>query len=412
MLVVQKYGGSSVATPERIRRVAQRVVETQKKGRRVVVVVSAMGDTTDELIGLARQVAGPAAPEREMDMLLSTGEQISIALLAMAVGGLGVPAVSLTGAQAGIYTDDAHARARILDVRAARIHDELAAGKVVVVAGFQGVTSRGDITTLGRGGSDTTAVALAAALGADVCEIYTDVDGVYTADPRLVPRARKLPLVSYDEMLELARLGAAVLHYRSVEYARHYGITLHVRSSFNNHPGTLVNGAGEVDSRPLVTGIAHDLNVAVVRITGTPASPGAAWRVLQSLAREQIGTDMIVREDLPGGASQTVFTIAGGDLHKAAAVLAQEARLNRTTDWSVEEKAAKISVVGAGMAGAPGVAAMVFEALAAENINPGLVSTSEIRISFTVAEQDAARAAGAIHTVFGLSGTAKQAATA
>lgn len=410
MLVVQKYGGSSVATPERIRRVAQRVVETQKKGYRVVVVVSAMGDTTDELIKLARQVT-ESPPEREMDMLLSTGEQISISLLAMAVGSMGVPAVSLTGAQAGIHTDGAHSRARILDVETGRVYQELAAGKVVVVAGFQGFTAYGDITTLGRGGSDTTAVALAAALGADVCEIYTDVDGVYTADPRLVSQARKLPLVSYAEMLELARLGAAVLHYRSVECARHYGITLHVRSSFNNHPGTLVKDEGAGD-RPVVTGIAHDTSVAQVKLVDSPGFPGAGWQTLQALADAQIGTDMIIRNDLPGGTAETVFTIPGSDLRKAAAVINRQVKESGTAGCIVEEKVAKISVVGAGMVVAPGVVARMYEALAAEDINPGLVCASDIRISFVVREQDAARAARAIHAAFGLSGTEKHAATA
>lgn len=243
MLLVQKFGGSSVATPERIKGVARRVVETRRKGCRVVVVVSAMGDTTDDLIGLARQVAG-AGPGREMDVLLSTGEQMAVALLAMAISSIGERVVSLTGCQAGIITDETYTKARILDVRAERISGELDAGNIVVVAGFQGVNRNGDITTLGRGGSDTTAVALAAALGADLCEIYTDVDGVYTADPRLTPNARKLTAISYDEMLQMARLGATVLHDRSVEYARHYGILLHVRSSFNRHPGTVVGKQG------------------------------------------------------------------------------------------------------------------------------------------------------------------------
>lgn len=411
MLVVQKYGGSSVATPERIRRVAQRVVETSSEGHRVLVVVSAMGDATDDLIQLARQVAG-APPEREMDMLLSTGEQISIALLAMAVNTLGERAVSLTGPQAGIITDNNHAGARITDIRTGRISGELEAGNVVVVAGFQGATRYGDITTLGRGGSDTTAVALAAALQADVCEIYTDVDGVYTADPRLVPRACKLPLVSYDEMLELARLGAAVLHYRSVECARHYGITLHVRSSFNNHPGTVVTGEKGAEKRPAVTGIAHDLKAAVVRIVDPPECSAAAWKVLRALAEAKIGTDMIVQNTLPEGGKETIFTVAGNDLSKAAALVDDYARLASIAGCTIEEGAAKISVVGAGMANAQGVAATVYEALAAENINPGLVSASDIRISFIVPEQDAARAARAIHRAFGLSGTEKHAASA
>lgn len=401
MLIVQKYGGSSVATPERIRRVARRVVDVYRQGHQVVVVVSAMGDTTDELISLAQKItANP--PEREMDMLLSTGEQVSIALLAMAISALGERVISLTGAQVGILTDSVHTKARILEIKTERILSELSAGKIVVVAGFQGVNAANDITTLGRGGSDTTAVALAAALKADLCEIYTDVDGVFTADPRLVPEARKLPVVSYDEMLELAHLGAVVLHYRAVECAKLYGIPLHVRSSFNHNLGTIIKEVGEMEKTMVVTGVAHDLNVARIGVFGVPDRPGIAWRLFQALADENINVDMIIQSATRNGVSDISFTVSKPDLRKALAVVEKVREKIGAMGYSYDEEVAKVSIVGAGMATNPGVAARMFEALARENINIEMISTSEIRVSCIIKAGETERAVRALHRQFGL----------
>jgi aspartate kinase len=399
LLVVQKYGGSSVATPEHIRRVARRVVEYRRQGHQVVVVVSAMGDTTDELIALMNKVSDNP-PEREVDMLLSTGEQVSIALLAMAISRLGEDVISLTGSQAGIATDGVHTKARIIKVNTERIIRELSAGKIVVVAGFQGVNDANDITTLGRGGSDTTAVALAAALKADLCEIYTDVDGVYTADPRLVPDARKLPTVSYDEMLEMAHLGAAVLHYRAVECAKLHGVTLHVRSSFNRNPGTIVKEAGEVEKSIIVTGVTHDLNIAKVALFDVYDRPGIAWKIFHALAVENINVDMIIQSAMRDGLNDIAFTICKSDLKKTLAVLENIREQVGATGYTYDENVAKVSIVGSGIATNAGVAAMMFEALARENINLEMIATSEIKISCIIKAHEVSRAVRALHRKF------------
>lgn len=399
MLVVQKYGGSSVADAARIRRVARRVADVKEAGHDVVVVVSAMGDTTDELIALMQEVA-ESPREREMDMLLSTGEQVSIALLAMAVSDLGLPVISLTGQQVGILTDDTHTRARIVDIRPDRLRCELAAGKVVVVAGFQGVNAANDITTLGRGGSDTSAVALAAALAADLCEIYTDVDGVFTADPRVVPDAAKLSYITYDEMLELAHLGAVVLHPRSVECAKLHGIPLHVRSSFNLNLGTIVREAGETERPNVVTGVAHDLNVARIAIFDVYDRPGIARRIFEELAAVGVNVDMIVQSAMRDGVNDIAFTVGKAELKKAVAVIERIKDEVGRGGFTADDDVAKVSVVGAGMISHPGVAAHVFGALADAGINIEMISTSEIGISCVVKAGEALRAVRALHDRF------------
>jgi len=401
MLIVQKYGGSSVATPERIRRVAGRVVETKRQGHRVVVVVSAMGDTTDHLIELAHQVSANP-PDREMDMIMATGEQVSIALLAMAIRDLGEEAVSLTGGQVGILTDEVHTKARIQKVDTARLQAELAAGRIPVVAGFQGVTSDNEITTLGRGGSDTTAVALAAALGADLCEIYTDVDGVYTADPRIVPAARKLSAISHDEMLELACLGAVVLHPRAVELAKLYGIPLHVRCTFNEHTGTLLKEETALEKSLVVTGVAHDLNVAKIGIFDVPDRPGMARHIFKALADENINVDMIIQSSTRSGVADISFTVGRTDLARALAVVERVVAEIGARGYTHDDEVAKVSIVGAGMISKPGVAALMFEALAEEGINIEMISTSEIKVSCVIRTGEAERAVRALHRKFGL----------
>lgn len=401
MLIVQKYGGSSVADAERIKRVAARVAGVKKEGHDVVVVVSAMGDTTDDLIDLVKSVTQNPG-EREMDMILSTGEQVSIALLAMAVKDLGERAISMTGPQAGIYTDGVHTKARIKDIQCERVKEELSAGKVVIVAGFQGLNGSGDITTLGRGGSDTTAVALAIALNADLCEIYTDVDGVYTADPRVVKNARKMETISYDEMLELAHLGAQVLHPRSVELSKIYNMKLQVRSSFNHNPGTIVKEVGEMEKSMVVTGVAHDLNVARIGIFDVPDRPGVAWTVFKSLAKEHINVDMIVQSAMRDEINDISFTVATTDLKKALAVIEGIKDEVGFTGYNWDDGIAKVSIVGAGMATNPGVAARMFEALAKKNINLEMISTSEIRVSCIIKAEQAAEALVALHDHFGL----------
>jgi len=399
VLVVQKYGGSSVADPDRIRRVASRVADVRGAGHEVVVVVSAMGDTTDELISLMNEVTS-CPREREVDMLLATGEQVSIALLAMAVHDLGLPVVSLTGAQVGILTDDTHTRARIVEVRTDRLQAELGQGKVVVVAGFQGINQANDITTLGRGGSDTSAVALAAALGADLCEIYTDVDGVYTADPRIVPNARKLSHISYDEMLELAHLGAVVLHPRAVECAKLHGMPVHVRSSFNLNLGTIVREAEETERANVVTGVAHDLNVARVAIFDVYDRPGVAHHIFEELAVAGVNVDMIVQSAMRDGVNDIAFTVAKSEAKKAAAVIDRIKEDVGSGGFAMDDDVAKVSVVGAGMISSPGVAAHVFGALAEAGINIEMISTSEIGISCVVKALEARRAVLALHERF------------
>jgi len=395
-IIVQKFGGTSVANPELIRNVARRVVSAREQGKQVVVVVSAMGHTTDHLIELARAV-GDCCPEREMDMLLATGEQVTIALLAMALQDMGHRAISLTGPQAGIVTDEAHTKARILKIDPERIQKELENGNIVVVAGFQGMGADHETTTLGRGGSDTTAVALAATLKAEVCEIYTDVDGVYSADPRLIPDARKLDIVSYNEMLELASLGALVLQARSVEFAKQYGVTINVRSSFNNHQGTLVKETSDMEECRLLSGVAHDINVAKIGLFDVPDHPGVATHLFKALADEKINVDMIIQSWMRSGRNDIVFTVTRDDLSKTIPIVERVMKEIGALGMEYNDHVAKVSIVGAGMVTNPGVAADMFEALAKENININMISTSEIKISCVIEEDQAVRAVKAIH---------------
>ncbi|MGH2694880.1 MAG: aspartate kinase, partial [Actinomycetota bacterium] len=401
-LIVQKYGGTSMADAERIRRVAERVVKAADAGQKVCVVVSAMGQTTDELISLAQQTS-PAPPPREMDMLLTAGERISMSLLAMAIHELGRDVVSLTGSQAGIVTDTVHGRARILEVRADRVNTALESGKIVIVAGFQGVSTEYDVTTLGRGGSDTTAVALAAALGADVCEIFTDVEGVYTADPRIVSGARKLHAVSYEEMLELSAAGAKVLMLRSVEYARNHEVLLHVRSSFSDDEGTWVREEDVRMEQAIISGIAHDTSEAKVTIMGVPDRPGIAARVFRPLADESINIDMIVQNISSQGRTDISFTLPKDDLRRAKPILDATATEVGATGVQADPDIAKVSLVGAGMKTHPGVAADMFDALSEAGINIEIISTSSIRVSCVVRAGDVEGAVQAIHDRFRLS---------
>lgn len=400
-LVVQKFGGSSVADIDKIKNVARRVIAERDQGNQVVVVVSAMGDLTDDLISLAGQT-GENQVEREMDMLLTTGEQQSAALLTMALHNMGCSAVSLTGWQGGIETDPVHARARIAGIKPDRIKKELADGKVVVVAGFQGLSPNGDLTTLGRGGSDTTAVALAAVLKADVCDIYTDVDGVYTADPRIVKEASKLDAISYDEMLELASLGSGVLQPRAVEFAMHYDVTIQVRSSFSLQPGTLVVEVGKMEKNRVVSGVAHDLNVAKVALFDVPDEPGIARAIFKALAEESINVDMIVQAAMRDGRNDIAFTISKDDLPKALSVVEAICQEIGASGMSFGEDLAKISIVGSGMMSNPGVAADMFDTLAEEGINIQMISTSEIKVSCIIAADDIQKAVQAIHSRFDL----------
>lgn len=401
MLVVQKYGGSSVANPERIRRVAGRVAAVREQGHDIAVVVSAMGDTTDDLVSLVKEITD-SPPDREMDMILSTGEQVSIALLAMAIRELGRPVISLTGAQAGIKTDSAHTKARILNIETNRLREEFARGNIVVVAGFQGIDQASNITTLGRGGSDTTAVALAAALEADLCEIYTDVDGVYTTDPRIVPEARKLDVISYDEMLELANLGAAVLHPRAVEMAMKYKMPLHVRSSFNTNTGTLVKEVGNMEKALLVTGVVCDHNVAKIGLFNVMDKPGIAYTLFKELANEKINVDMIIQSAMRDERNDISFTCSTDDLKKALAVVDRLQADIGADGYTFGEGVAKVSIVGAGMVSNPGVAAEMFEALFKEGINIDMISTSEIKVSCIIRDEDAKKAVIALHKKFNL----------
>jgi aspartate kinase len=405
-LIVQKYGGTSVADAPRIRHVADRVVATKHAGNDVVVVVSAMGDSTDDLIALARRVSTDPPP-RELDMLLTAGERISMALLAMAIADRGVTAKSFTGSQAGIITDTLHGKARILDVRAGRISEALSQGHVVIVAGFQGVSTDHDVTTLGRGGSDTTAVALAAALDAVTCEIYTDVDGVYTADPRLVPAARKLHVVSYEEMLELAACGARVLMLRCVEYARRYGIPVHVRSSFTDAPGTWVLEEDERMEKAIISGVPHDTSEAKVTIIRVPDRPGIAARIMRGIAEHGVNVDMIVQNVSHNGTTDISFTVPKSDLAGAMVVLEKLASEVGAAEVVADSDIAKVSLVGAGMKSSPGVAAGMFEALANAGVNIEMISTSTIRISCVVRSADVATAVRAIHDRFRLSDEAE-----
>lgn len=398
-LIVQKFGGSSVADTGRIRNVARRVVESHDQGNSMVVVVSAMGKTTDGLIKLAHEIT--AQPdEREMDMLLATGEQVSIALLAMAIQALGRQARSLTGPQVGIHTDATHTKARIQKIETDRIERALGEGKIVIVAGFQGVTEEDDITTLGRGGSDTTAVALAAALRAHVCEIYTDVDGVYTADPNIVPNARLLPKVSYEEMLELASSGAKVLMSRSVEFAKKYGVPVHVRSSFKPDPGTLVTREDEGMEEVLVTGVTHDKSEAKVSILGVPDRPGIAGRLFGAVADENIVVDMIVQNISQDGLTDISFTVPRTDRPKAVGIVEQVAREIGARGVVHDDRIAKVSIVGVGMRSHSGVASKMFAALAREGINIMMISTSEIKISCVIEDKYTELAVRTLHEAF------------
>lgn len=399
-IIVQKYGGSSVADTEKIMTVARRIVKTVQQGNQVVAVVSAQGKTTDTLIAQAREIS-LQPPKREMDMLLATGEQVSIALLAMAINSLDQPVISLTGAQGGIMTDTQHTKARIRLVDGVRIKNELEKGQVVIVAGFQGVTSSNDITTLGRGGSDTTAVAVAAALGADVCEIYTDVDGVYSADPRIVPEARKIPKVDYSEMLELASLGAMILQPRAVEVAAIYGVPIHVRSSFSENPGTIIEEVNVVEREIAVTGVASDENCAKITLFGIPNDVNVLYHIFSCLASENINVDMIVQAGTTREVTDLTFTTTREELEAALIAIKKVQGLQK---WQVvcDEDVAKVSIVGAGMMTNPGVAARMFEALNDENIPVFVVSTSEIKVSCLVPRQDYQRAVVACHRKFKL----------
>ena len=412
-LIVQKFGGSSVADADGIRRVARRIVETRNRGHDVVVVVSAMGDTTDELLDLAHEVTRKP-PARELDMLLTAGERISMALLAMAVSGMGAPAQSFTGSQAGMVTDGAHGAALLVEVNPLRVRESLDQGNIAIIAGFQGVHRQTkDITTLGRGGSDTTAVALAAALDADVCEIYSDVDGVFTADPRIAPRARKLDVVSSEEMLELAANGAKILHLRCVEYARRFGVKLHVRSSFSHNEGTWVIPGPEdaVTSpkeipleQPLIAGIAHDRTQAKVTVVGVPDKPGIAARIFRLLAEAKVNVDMIVQNISTGDDPLTdlSFTVdeSQGDLAMSLLRAAEEKIGYAGLEY--DDEVGKLSLVGAGMKSNPGVTFTFFEALAAANINIDMISTSEVRISVVTAADRLDEAVRVVHSAFGL----------
>jgi aspartate kinase len=408
-LVVQKYGGSSVADAERIKRVAERIVATRRAGDNdVVVVVSAMGDTTDELRDLAEQVT-PLPAGRELDMLLTAGERISMALLAMAIGSLGYEARSFTGSQAGVITTSAHGKARIIDITPSRIQQALDEGSIAIVAGFQGVSQdTKDITTLGRGASDTTAVALAAALGADVCEIYTDVDGVFTADPRIVPNAKRLETVTYEEMLEMAACGAKVLHLRCVEYGRRYGVKVHVRSSYSQQPGTLVTGSMEDLSveQAIISGVAHDRGEAKITVVAVPDRPGEAAAIFRALADAEINIDMIVQNVSAAATSRTdiSFTLPKDDGHVAMSTLSKVQEKVGFKDLLYDEHVGKVSLIGAGMRSHPGVSATFFGALADAGINVELISTSEIRISVVVRDSDLDAAVRALHDSFELGG--------
>ncbi|MET1071755.1 MAG: aspartate kinase [Umezawaea sp.] len=407
-LVVQKYGGSSVGSAERIKRVAERIVATRKAGNDVVVAVSAMGDSTDELLDLARQVS-PVPPARELDMLLTSGERISMSLLAMAIHALGAEARSYTGSQAGVITTSVHGKARIIDVTPSRISDALADGAIAIVAGFQGVSQDSkEITTLGRGGTDTTAVALAAALKADVCEIYTDVDGVFTADPRIVPNAKRLETITYEEMLEMAACGAKVLMLRCVEYARRYSVPVHVRSSFSNKPGTIVSGS--VEDKPveqaMITGVAHDRSEAKVTVTAVPDHPGVAAKIFRVVAQAEIDIDMVVQNisRAADGRTDITFTLPKDDGPRAVAAL-NKAREDIGFDAVLyDDHVGKVSLIGAGMRSHPGVTATFCEALATAGVNIEIISTSEIRISVICRDTQLDDAVRALHDAFELGG--------
>ncbi|HEY3117615.1 MAG TPA: aspartate kinase [Chloroflexota bacterium] len=400
MLIVQKYGGTSVANADRIRAVAERVQHSHDAGNQVVVVVSAMGDTTDRLIDLARSVSDEPS-KRELDVLLSTGETVSATLLAMALEASGCPVVSLAGAQLGIRTDRLHSKARITEVRPDRVRSELASGRCVIVTGFQGVTEEGDITTLGRGGSDTTAVAVACALQAPRCEIYTDVDGIYTADPRIVPDARKLDRISYEEMLEMAQMGARVMHPRAVELAELYDLPIEVRSSFNDEPGTLIDRGEGMEFRNRVRGVTHDFNVGKVTVAGVPDRPGLAAALFQPLAAAGINVDVIIQASVEGLA-EISFTVARADQSEAVRVAQEAAREMGATKVDNITNLAKVSIVGTGLQSDPGYAARMFTTMAEHGINIDTITTSDIKITCIIEEARVEEAVRALHATFEL----------
>jgi len=400
-LIVQKYGGSSAADAEKIKGIAQRLAAAKQKGDQIVVVISAMGDTTDKLISLAHQIT-PQPDERELDVLLSTGEIVSSTLLAMAVKSLGYEAISLSGSQAGIQTDTTYRQARIRAITPQRILRELEKGNIVIVAGFQGITDQMDITTLGRGGSDTTAVALAASLGAEICHIYTDVEGVYTADPRLVPQAHKLKEVDYEEMMELASYGAKVMHPRAIEIGKLYNIPILVASSFTNSPGTVIRGGIPMEVRNKVRGIAHDLNVAKVTVLAVPDRPGIATTLFEALAEASVSVDTIVQNASIEGITDLTFTVTRSDLSEAIQIVEPIAKSIGAKGCVSNPKLGKVSIVGTGMQNAPGYAARMFRALYDADINIELITTSEIRITCIINETKVAEAVRALHKAFEL----------
>lgn len=403
-LIVKKFGGSSVGSTEKIMNVAKRIIEEKKPGDQIVMVVSAMGDTTDDLIELAKGInSNPYQYSREMDMLLTTGEQVSISLLTMAFKSLGQKAISLTGPMVGMRTNSVHTKGKIVDIKPSRVRKELEKGKIVVVAGFQGVDEKGDPVTLGRGGSDTSAVALAGALKADACEIYTDVDGVYSADPRLVPDARKMKEITYDEMLEMARLGAGVMQPRSVEMGMYFNIPIHVRSTFTNKPGTMIREAYTMEEKDfLIRGVAHDSNVAKVAVLGVPNDPGVAHAIFSALSEKNIAVDMIVQSirNIEKNVTDMVFTITQDDLAEAKNIVDGVAEKLHAVAVLIEEDVAKVSIVGAGMLGNPGIATRMFGALADAKVNIDAISTSEISISCLIKGSQLKEAANAIHKEF------------
>ncbi len=400
-IVVQKFGGTSVADSECIKRVARKAIRCKEEGNQVVLVVSAMGRSTNQMIALAREISANPSP-REMDMLLTTGEQVTISLMAMALEDMGHSAISFTGGQAGIVTDEFFGKGKIRSIDTKRMKEKLDQGNMLVVAGFQGITHEGELTTLGRGGSDTTAVALAAALDADVCEIYTDVDGVYTTDPRVVPNARKLEFISYDEMLEMASLGAAVLQPRSVEYAKQYDVKIHVRSSFNDSLGTIVREVSEMEKNVIVNGVAFDTRVAKITIAGVPDIPGVAMNIFNRLAKENINVDMIVQSNHKGDVNDISFTVSTSESKVALTVMEELNEVLKAQGISFDDTVSKISIVGAGMQSNPGVAASMFEALAEADVNIQMISTSEIKVSCIIAREEVQEAVKALHDKFEL----------
>ena len=400
-LIVQKYGGTSVADPERIRAVAEHVAFTKRHGNDVVVVVSAMGKSTDNLIKLANDVSS-VQPARELDMLLTTGERISMTLVCMALAGVGIDAISFTGSQVGIITDTVHTKAKILEVKGDRVREALAQGKVCVVAGFQGVSTDKEITTLGRGGSDTTAVAWAAALNADSCEIYTDVTGVFTADPRIVPQARKLQHINFDEMLEMAGAGSKVLALRSVEFARNHNVPIQVRSSFTWEPGTWVTSQEPSMEDPIISGVVTDTSEAKVTVRKVPDRPGISAALFEQLAESNVNVDMIVQNTSTDGNTDISFTVPKADMKVAQGIVESVAKEIGAAGIAQDDSIAKISLVGAGMKTSPGIAAKMFRTLADNDVNIEMISTSTIRISVVVAAADLEKAARSLHTAFGL----------